>query len=158
MIGSILTFLDRSMPSLEEIFGDSVSDRKSLKRQCLSESMFAIKVNKVLSASALLMMSTCVNTTLKQVPKAKRARKLSAQACCKSTSRVLSKLSETITMDNSQIISLSTEMELEIQWELKLSVTSWSNWTRLYRWNTIWTEMMELVNYQSTLSSSSTSE
>jgi len=77
--------------------------------------MFATKVNRVSLASALPMTFICANTTLKQVPKAKRARKLSAQASSKVTSRKLSKLTEIITMAHFQTISLSTEMESEIQ-------------------------------------------
>lgn len=134
-IESISTSLDRSTLSLVVTSGASASAPKSHPKLCLSVSMFAIKVNRVLLASVPPTTSICASTTPRRVPKARRARRLSALVCSKSTSRVPSKHSETTTMVPSQTTSSSTEMVSEIQWEPRSSVTSLSNSTRLSRWS-----------------------
>lgn len=151
------TFWDKSMPSLEVICGDLTLDQRFQRRQCLLVLMFATRVSKVLLGSAQPTTSICVNTTLKQVLKDRKAKKSSAQESSKSTSRVHSKLSETTITEIYQTTSSSTEMESATQWELKWSATSWNSWTRLFSRSTTLTETKSR-SFLSTLWSSLTRE
>lgn len=72
--------------------------------------MFATRESRVSSDSVPPMMSTCANTTPKQVLKARKDKKSSAREFSKNTSRVHSRLSETTTMEIYQITFSSTEM------------------------------------------------
>lgn len=106
----ILTFWDKLMRNLEEIYGDWASDQRFPRRPCLSELMSATKANRALSDSVPLMTSTCASIILRQVLKVRKDRRSSVRECSKNISRALSRHSATTTKANYQITSSSIEM------------------------------------------------
>ena len=121
--------------------------------------MFAIKVNKVLSAFVQPMILTCVNTMHRHLHNLKKVKKSFPQQYCLIILWDHSNAIVILMPVKCQITFLSTVMELETQCVNKLSILSLNNLTRSFKKSTAFSIVLRvLITLQKLPWSSWTSE